>query len=101
MQNYEYMKNFEIKLNILNITLFIIAVSTFVFNIIISDRVSTSGTKLTAINQQIEEQKKYNLLLSYEYFRDTSSSVVYNRAVDAGFIKAGIEYLETQPLAYR
>ncbi len=95
------MKDFEIKLHIITIALFMIAVSTFIMNLVISDRVSTLGAKLTLINQQIEEQKKYNLLLGYEYFRDTSSSVIYNRAVEAGFMKAGIEYLETQPLAYR
>lgn len=78
------MKNRGILL--LSIIFFLILVLTFA-QIIVSNRLSTSGVRLAEVRREIEVYRQENQLLKGELSQATSINAIAQRASDAGFTR--------------
>ena len=81
----------------------ILIISLSIVQTMVSNGLSTAGTMVGKLDDQVDAYKTENLILSEKLFSASSLSTVYSEASDLGFIEGKSQYVVTSslPLAIR
>ena len=96
------MKNFNTKtIYILNAILFALVVLTFIYSIVSADSVPNAGGYYSNLQSELLQQTRRNEYLNYQLASVSSTSVIYQKALEGGYVKAQVDYLTIPALAYK
>ena len=76
-------------------------VLTFVYSIISSDSVPNAGGHYSNLQSELLQQTRRNEYLNYQLASASSTSAIYQKALENGYVKAQVDYLTIPALAYK